>query len=55
MKEQLGRVLQITGLLILPFGLGAGMLGNNVGLEVKLMWIGGALFLLGWLLTKKAG
>jgi hypothetical protein len=54
-KEQVGRVLKVIALLILPFGLGAGMLGNNIGLEVKLMWIGGALFLLGWLLTRKAG
>ena len=53
MKEQAGRVLQVIALLILPFGLGAGMLGNNIGLEVKLMWIGGALFVLGWLLARK--
>ncbi|MGZ5476748.1 MAG: hypothetical protein ACXW3E_02510 [Thermoanaerobaculia bacterium] len=53
MKEQVGRVLQVMALLILPVGLGAGMLGNNIGLEVKLMWIGGAMFVLGWLLTKK--
>lgn len=55
MKEQVGRVIQVIALLIIPFGLGAGMLGNNIRLEVKLMWIGGALFLLGWLLTKKTG
>jgi len=52
-KEQVGRVLQVIALLILPFGLGAGMLGNNIGLEVKLLWIGGALFVLGWILAKK--
>ena len=53
MKEQAGRVLQVMALLILPVGLGAGLLGNNIGLEVKLLWIGGALFVLGWILAKK--
>jgi hypothetical protein len=52
-KEQVGRVLQVIALLILPVGLGAGMLGNNIGLEVKLLWIGGAMFLIGWLVGKK--
>ncbi len=49
---QLGRLLQLTALLILPFGLGAGILGNNIGLEVRLLAIGAGVFVLGWLLTK---
>ncbi len=53
MMAQLGRVLQVVALLILPFGLGAGMLANNIALEVRLLAIGGALFVLGWLLAKK--
>ncbi|GAC1430009.1 MAG: hypothetical protein NVSMB68_02280 [Thermoanaerobaculia bacterium] len=52
MIAQSGRVLQYIALLMLPFGLGAGMLRNNIALELKLMWIGGALFVIGWLLTK---
>lgn len=49
---QLGRALQYIALLILPFGLGAGLFGNNINLEVKLLWVGGAVFVIGWLLTK---
>jgi hypothetical protein len=52
-KEQIGRLLQLLGMLILPVGLGIGMFGGNVNLEVQLLWIGGAVFLLGWLLAKK--
>jgi len=52
MMAQLGRILQYVALLLLPFGLGAGLFRNNVALEVKLMWTGGALFVIGWLLTK---
>ena len=47
-----GRALQYLALLILPFGLGAGLFRNNIDLEVKLLWIGGAVFIIGWLLTK---
>lgn len=53
MSASIGRVLQYIALLLLPFGLGAGLFRDNIGLEVKLLWIGGALFILGWLLTKK--
>jgi hypothetical protein len=51
----LGRVLQYIALLILPFGLGAGLFRNNIALEVKLLWIGGAIFVIGWLLSRKSG
>ena len=51
---QLGRLLQLAALLILPFGLGAGLLGNNIALEVRLLAIGGTVFVLGWLLAKRA-
>ncbi len=53
MAQQIGRVLQYVALLLLPFGLGAGMLGNNIDLELKMLWIGGALFVIGWLLGRK--
>ena len=53
MTQNIGRLLQYLALLILPFGLGAGIFGNNINLEVKLLWIGGAVFLVGWLLSKK--
>jgi hypothetical protein len=47
-----GRALQFVALLLLPFGLGAGLFGNNIPLEIRLLAIGGTLFVLGWLLTK---
>ena len=51
---QIGRALQYIALLILPFGLGAGLFRDNINLEVKLLWIGAAVFVIGWLLSKKA-
>lgn len=53
MKPLIGRALQLLGLIILPAGLLIGLAGGQVRLEVKLMFIGGAIFLLGWLLAKK--
>ena len=53
MIARVGHILQYIALLLLPFGLGAGMLANNIDLELKMLWIGGALFVLGWLMTKK--
>ena len=52
MSAHVGRILQYIALLILPIGLGAGLFGNNINLEVKLLWIGGAVFVIGWLMTK---
>jgi hypothetical protein len=51
---QIGRLLQLFGLLLLPIGLGMGMFGNNIAIEVRLLFIGGAIFLIGWLLAKKS-
>lgn len=53
MIGQLGRLLQLLGMLLLPIGLGFGLFGNNIGLEVRLLAIGGAVFVIGLLLTKK--
>lgn len=49
----LARLLQLAGLIILPIGLSIGLFGNNVALEVRLLFIGGATFVVGWLLSKK--
>ena len=49
---QLGRVLQFVAMLLLPIGLGAGVFGDNIALEVRLLVIGGTLFILGWLLGR---
>jgi len=53
MSALLGRFLQLIGMIILPIGLLTGLLKDNVNLEVRLLFIGGAIFLIGWLLAKK--
>ncbi|HSP14891.1 MAG TPA: hypothetical protein VLV78_09080 [Thermoanaerobaculia bacterium] len=54
MMVQFGRLLQLFAMLLLPIGLGMGLFRDNVGIEVRLLAIGGALFVIGWLLAKKA-
>ena len=53
MTSLIGRMLQLAGMIILPIGLYIGLVRDNVRLEVQLLWIGGALFLVGWLLGRK--
>jgi hypothetical protein len=43
----------MTGLVILPIGLMTGLMKDNVALEVRMLWIGGALFVIGWLMARK--
>lgn len=50
----IGRLLQLIALLILPVALMVGLFQNNVQLEVRLLFIGGAIFTIGWLLARKA-
>jgi len=53
MSVLLGRFLQLIGMIILPIGLLTGLLKGNVNLEVRLLFIGGAIFLIGWLIARK--
>lgn len=53
MTVLLGRFLQLIGMILLPFGLMMGVFRNNIALEVRLLAIGGALFVIGWLLGRK--
>jgi hypothetical protein len=55
MIVQFGKLLQIFAMLLLPIGLGMGLFRNNVAIEVRLLAIGGALFVIGWLLSKRTG
>jgi len=48
-----GRLFQLIGMIILPIGLLTGLLKDNLTLEVRLLFIGGAFFLVGWLMAKK--
>jgi hypothetical protein len=52
MKRTVGRALQLLGLVILPAGLLIGLSRGLVQLEVRLMFIGGAIFFLGWLMSR---
>ena len=47
MTEAIGRALQIAGMLILPVALWIGLVHDQVRLEVALLALGGALFLIG--------
>jgi hypothetical protein len=49
-----GRLLQVAGMILLPIGLSFGLMKDEVQIEVRLLAIGGFLFLLGWILAKKA-
>jgi len=48
-----GRFFQLVGMIILPVGLLIGLVNGNVGLEVRLLFIGGAFFLIGWLMARQ--
>jgi hypothetical protein len=48
-----GRFFQMIGMILLPIGLMIGLFQNNVALEVRLLWIGGAFFVVGWLMARK--
>ena len=53
MSAVAGRFFQLIGMIILPIGLLIGLLRDNVALEVRLLFIGGAFFLIGWLMARK--
>jgi hypothetical protein len=49
----IGRFCQLMGMVILPIGLYIGLVRGDVRTEVKLLAIGGCLYLVGYLLAKK--
>jgi hypothetical protein len=53
MSALLGRFSQLIGMILLPLGLMVGLLQNNVTLEVRLLFIGGAFFVIGWLMARR--
>lgn len=55
MSVLIGRVLQLCGMIILPIGLIYGLGYDDVRTEVKLLAIGGASFVIGWVMAKKPG
>jgi hypothetical protein len=54
MRALFGRFLQVLGMTILPFALYIGLVRDLIRLEVLLLFIGGALFLIGRLFTRGA-
>lgn len=55
MSVLFGRFFQMIGLVMLPIGLYIGAVKDNVGVEVKMLFIGGAFFVVGWLMARKTG
>lgn len=53
MSVLVGRFFQLIGMILLPIGLMVGLLQNNMALEVRLLFIGGAFFVVGWLVARK--
>ena len=52
MSSLVGRLLQMVGMIILPIGLFYGLVRDEIRLEVKLLALGGFLFVLGWILSR---
>lgn len=53
MTATLGRLFQLIGLIVLPIGLSYGLLKDNIRVEVQLLAVGGFLFVLGWILSRR--
>jgi hypothetical protein len=53
MSVLVGRFFQLIGMILLPIGLMVGLSQNNVALEVRLLFIGGAFFVIGWLMARR--
>ncbi len=53
MSALIGRLLQLAGMIVLPIGLSYGLLRDDIKAEVRLLAIGGFLFVLGWILSRE--
>jgi hypothetical protein len=53
MSALIGRLMQLSGMIILPIGLMYGFARDDVRTEVRLLAIGGFLFVLGWILARE--
>lgn len=52
MSSIFGRLLQLSALILLPIALSYGLFRDDVRTEVKLLAVGGFLFLLGRILSR---
>lgn len=55
MTPLIGRLMQVSGMIILPIGLLYGLGRGDIRTEVKLLALGGFLFVLGWILSRERG
>ena len=53
MAPLIGRLLQLSGMILLPIGLMYGLVGGDIRTEVRLLFIGGFVYLLGWIIARK--
>jgi hypothetical protein len=53
MSVLFGRLFQIVGMVLLPIGLSIGLFKDNVQLETRLLFIGGAFFVVGWFMARR--
>jgi hypothetical protein len=53
MNATIGRLLQLIGMIVLPIGLMYGLVRGEIRTEVRLLAIGGFLFVLGWILSRE--
>ena len=53
MSSLFGRLFQLIAMILLPIGLLVGVVQGNIALEVRLLFIGGAFFLAGWLMARR--
>jgi hypothetical protein len=53
MSILLGRFFQLIGMILLPIGLMLGLFRNDIALEVRMLFVGGGFFLVGWLMARR--
>ena len=53
MRALIGRWMQVIGMIVLPIGLMYGLVRNEIRTEVQLLALGGFLFVLGWILSRR--
>ena len=53
MSALIGRLLQLSGMILLPIGLMYGFARGEIRTEVQLLALGGFLYVLGWILARE--
>lgn len=52
MKFAIGRALQLVGLVLVGAGLAGGLVKGDLKYEERMLFAGGAVFFMGWLLVR---